>query len=115
MSKLPIWIIQFLFYGTLAAIFNFAHAGDPYADQAFCAIIILRAISCIIVAGVMNSSWYQQRDILEGGIRFASEALIAIGLIVTEHSVVAILSVLTLALYESARLRIMPRDIPQYG
>jgi hypothetical protein len=109
MEKLPLWILQFLFYGTLAALFIAANAGDPYSTQAFPVIVCLRAASCIIVAWNIDSSWYEPRSILESSIRFGGEALIVIGLVATEHNVVAVLSVLTLALYEFARVRITPR------
>jgi hypothetical protein len=115
MSKLSNWILWFVFYGTLAAIFSAAMAGDAYAQAAFPAIVTLRSLSLIVIASIMTSAWYQPRNIITGSMHFGCEILIVIGLVATEHNVTAVLTVLTLARYEFARLRVMPRDIPQYG
>jgi len=106
MSKLPNWIYWFVFYGALAGIFAMAQAGDPYARAAFPTLVTLRGLSIIILAWNLTSAWIQPRGITVNVLHFAIEVVIALALILTGHYLVAMLSILTLALYEFARARV---------
>jgi len=105
-SKLPNWIYTFLFYAALAGIFSAANSGNAIAQFAFTSIILVRSHFVFIVALLMNSAWYRPRSIPLSALRFAIELMIAMALTAYGHIAIAALSILTLACYELARLRI---------
>jgi hypothetical protein len=96
----------FVFYAAIAWIFHLARLGDAYAQAAFPALIILRSLAMIVVAFAMDTAWYQPRSAAMASLRFGAEAMTLLGLLVNGNNVAAVISVLTILLYEFARARV---------
>lgn len=106
MKSLPNWLHWIFFYIGIGYIFHIARAGDIYAQAAIPAIIVLRSLAMIVVAFAMNSAWYQPRSTTLLAVRSTAEILILLGLLANGNNVAAILSILTMLLYEFARTRV---------
>lgn len=100
------WLPWLFLYSGLAAIYIMARLGNPEAAWVFPVLAWCRIGSLIVVAWNMKNFDVRPRTITFGSTFLGGEAFLAIALYTTGHSAQALISILALALYELARIRV---------